>query len=157
MRFHKEIRFPAGHDAVWAMLADPAFRERVAQEAGAGAYDVSVRPQGDGMVATVRSTQSTDGLPSAATKVLGSSYDIEQEETWESPQAGTLRVSIPGKPGRVTGTVSLRGDGAETVQSVDAEVKVSIPLVGGKVEKIIGSALGHVLKVQERVGADWLG
>jgi hypothetical protein len=68
-----------------------------------------------------------------------------------------MRVTIPGKPGRVTGTVRLREDGAETVQTVDAEVKVSIPLVGGKVEKIICSALGHVLTVQQRVGADWLG
>lgn len=156
MRFHKEIRFPAAHDAVWAMLADPAFRERVAQEAGSGRHDVSVRPQGGGLVATVRSTQSTQGLPSAATKLLGSSYQIEQEETWESPRAGTLRVSIPGKPGRVVGTVSLREDGAQTVQTVEAEVTVSIPLVGRKVEKVIGSALGHVLKVQQRVGADWL-
>jgi hypothetical protein len=42
------------------------------------------------------------------------------------------------------------------VQTVDAEIKVGIPLIGGKVEAIIGSALGRVLKIQQRVGGEWL-
>ena len=157
MKFLKEIRFPADRDTVFAMLADPAFREEVAREAGADTWDIDVTEVGDGIRATVDTSQSTQGLPSAAVKILGSSFDIAQEENWSSPTEGTLGVTIPGKPGSVKGTVSLREDGAETVQTVDAEIKVSIPLIGGKVEKIIGSALGSVLKTQQSVGADWLG
>ena len=35
MKFHKEFRFEAPLADVYAMLADPAFREKVAAQAGA--------------------------------------------------------------------------------------------------------------------------
>ncbi|HEY3014257.1 MAG TPA: DUF2505 domain-containing protein [Nocardioides sp.] len=156
LKFTKEIRFPGSAEVVAAMLSDKAFRERVAQEAGAASYSVLVEETADGVRSVIDTSQPTDGLPGVAAKFLGSTFDIHQEEVWSSATSGRLTVSIPGKPGTVNGTVSLTEQGEETVQTVDAVIKVGIPLVGGKVETIIGSALGRVLKVQQRVGAEWL-
>lgn len=155
-KFHKEIRFTGDLAEVFAMLADKAFREKVAESAGAESWTVTVEQRGEGVKAVVDTSQSTAGFPGVAQKVLGSHFDIHQEEDWTSPTDGTMTVTIPGKPGSVRGTVTLHQDGAEVVQTVDADIKVSIPLVGGKVESLIGSAVGSVLKTQQRVGADWL-
>ncbi|MFS3128153.1 DUF2505 domain-containing protein [Nocardioides sp. Bht2] len=155
MKFHKQIRFAAPVDEVYAMLVSPEFRERVAAEAGATSWDVQVTETPDGVRSLVQSTAPTTGLPGFARSVVGSQLSIRQEETYRG-QAGTLNVTLPGKPGSLTGQITLAADGAETVQTVNAEVKVSIPLVGGKIEKLIGQVMGNLLKLQGRVGAAWL-
>ena len=159
MKFHKEIRFEAPLAEVYAMLGDRAFREKVAAEAGAASYDVTVTPNGaDGFASVVETRQSSEDLPGVARKFLGDQYTIRQEETWAEPDEGALDVTIPGTPGMVGGVIALAesADGTATVQTVDADIKVKIPLLGGKVEKLIGQVLGNLLKLQGRVGNDWL-
>ena len=157
MKFHKEIRFEAPVADVYAMLGDRAFREKVAAAAGASSYDVSVSPNGpDGFASVVETRQSSTDLPGVARKFLGDEYTIRQEETWAEPDEGALDVTIPGTPGMIGGVIALAADGTATVQSVDADIKVKIPLIGGKVEKLIGQVLGNLLKLQGRVGNDWL-
>jgi hypothetical protein len=157
LKFHKQIRFAAPVAEVYAMLGDPAFREKVASEAGADSYDVTITPNGpDGFASVVETQQSSAELPGVARKFLGDHYTIRQEETWAEPDEGALDVTIPGTPGMVGGVVALEADGDGTLQTVDADIKVGIPLIGGKVEKLIGQVLGNLLKLQERVGNDWL-
>lgn len=155
MKFRKEIRFDAGVDDVYAMLVSAAFRERVAEEAGATSWDVQVTETPDGVRSLVESTAPTSGLPGFAKSVIGSQMSIRQEEVYRGQQ-GTLTVTLPGKPGSLNGQITLTEDGAATVQTVTAEVKVSIPLVGGRIEKLIGQVMGNLLKLQGRVGAAWL-
>jgi len=157
MRFTKAIEMPGGLDAVRDVLLDRAFREEVAREAGASEVRVDVDRAEDGSAtATIDTAQPTTGMPSLATKFLGGELRIHQEEHWASPTRGTLLVEIPGQPGRVKGSVTLEESGGVTVQTVDAEIKVSIPLLGGKIEKLIGSVLGHVLKIQAAKAGEWL-
>lgn len=54
------------------------------------------------------------------------------------------------------GTLTLSPLAGGTVQTTEAEIKVAIPLLGGKVETLLGRILGHLLKLQGRLGADWL-
>lgn len=157
MRFTKDIRFPATPEETRAMLLDRGFREEVAREAGASSYDVTVDERPDGTTrASVETAQPAGDLPSVARKFIGSELRIVQSETWTSGDRADLDVAIPGAPGSIRGTITLRSAGEETVQTVDAEIKVKVPLVGGQVEKLIGKVLGNVLKLQERVGRDWL-
>ena len=157
MKFHKEIRFDGPVAEVYAMLGDPAFREKVASEAGAESYDVTVTPNGaDGFASVVETQQSSQGLPGVARKFLGDEYTIRQEETWAEPDEGALDVTIPGTSGVIGGVVSLAADGAATVQTIDVDIDVHMPLFGKKVEKLIGQVLGNLLKLQGRVGNDWL-
>lgn len=157
MRFTKDIRFPATPEQTRAMLLDRGFREQVAREAGASSYDVTVDERADGTTrASVETAQPAGDLPSVARKFIGSELRIVQSETWTSADRADLDVAIPGAPGSIRGTIALRPDGEETVQTVDAEIKVKVPLIGGQVEKMIGSVLGSVLKLQQRVGREWL-
>jgi hypothetical protein len=116
MKFDRVHEYPAPADRVLAMLLDEDFRELVcrAQEAQSCSVDVSASQP----PATVRVALelSMDGAPPAARKVTGSTVRTEQEETWDSPASAALRIVIPGKPGRLTGRISLtdNGDGTST-------------------------------------------
>lgn len=58
---------------------------------------------------------------------------------------------------RCSGTFQLQAAGPTSTHRVaDAEIKVSVPLVGGKVEAAIVSGLREHAAVEEEVMADWL-
>jgi hypothetical protein len=156
MKFSHEIRYAAGADDVYAMLAEPAFREQVCEAGGALSQTVQVTPSAGGMTVLVDQTMPNDGIPSFATKFVGDQIKVEQKETWTSPTEAALEVTIPGKPGHMRGTITLVESGSETVETVVGDIKVSIPLVGGKLEGLIGDLLRSALRSEGKVGATWL-
>jgi hypothetical protein len=156
MRFRKEISFDGTTEAVYAMLSDPAFREEVCRAAGATSYDVTVTPTDTGLESVIETSSPVDGLPALVKKLLGSTMTLHQVERWASPDAATMQVSVPGTPGAFTGTIRLQSTDTGATQTVEADIRVGVPIIGAKIEALIGSGLGHVLKVQARVGADWL-
>ena len=79
-----------------------------------------------------------------------------QSETWATKQRGDVHVTIPGKPGEMKGTASLAEDSAGTTETVSLDVKVSIPIVGGKLEGLIADMLSKALRAEHKVGRDWL-
>jgi len=156
VRFTKTITFDAGPDAVFRLLGDRAFREEVCRAAGAASYDVSVRATDTGLESVIETASPVDGMPPIVRKLLGASLRLRQEERWTSPSAGTMRVSIPGTPGSIHGTLTLVATATGAAQTVEADIKVAIPLIGGKIETLVASGLGHVIREQARVAADWL-
>ena len=65
-------------------------------------------------------------------------------------------MSIPGKPGQMTGTVRLVGDADGTTETVAGSVRVNMPLVSGKAESLIAQMLGKALRAEHTVGREWL-
>ena len=152
-----ELRYDgATPEQVHAMLADPEFREEVCAYQGYPEREVSIEPKGDGMTVVVDQHRPADEVPSFAQKFVGDQINILQEEDWSDPTHADLTVTIPGKPGHMSGTIVLKGDDAGTTETVNVEVKVKIPLVGGKIESFIADLLLHALKAENKVGRDWL-
>ena len=56
----------------------------------------------------------------------------------------------------MTGATSLTQSGDDVVQRIDLAVKVSIPLVGGKVEDLIAGFVGKAFDAENKVGVKWL-
>lgn len=146
----------AGIDQVYAMLADPEFRRRVCDLQGVLRSTVEIVPDGAGMKVRIDQVQAAAGVPSVAKKFVGEQVNIVQEENWASPRQATLTVTIPGKPGEVNGTISLREVDGGVTETVRAEVKVALPLVGAKIEKLIAGLLVKALRAEGRVGRDYL-
>ncbi|HEU4812565.1 MAG TPA: DUF2505 domain-containing protein [Nocardioides sp.] len=157
-RLTHELTYDAPADAVAAMLADPAFREEVCDVQGVLRRTVTV--DGDAasgaMDVTVDQVQAADGIPSFAKKFVGDEINIVQQETWTSPTQGDITVTIPGKPGEMSGTVRLTESGGTTTETVALDIRVGIPLVGGKIEGLISDLLLKALKAENRVGRDYL-
>ena len=143
-------------DDVYAMLADSAYRKAVADYQGIIDFSCQITPSGNGMEVRLEQAHGIDRIPSFAQKLVGNEIRFVQEESWSSPSGADIRVTIPGKPGDITGTTSLTQSGADVVQLLDLTVKVNIPLVGGKVEALIADFVGKAFDAENKVGVKWL-
>ncbi|HEX3297110.1 MAG TPA: DUF2505 domain-containing protein [Nocardioides sp.] len=143
-------------DDVYAMFADPAYRKAVSDYQRVIDFACRITPSGGGMHVRLEVAHGTDRIPSFAQRLVGHEIRFVQEETWASPSGADIRVTIPGKPGDMTGSTSLTASGDEVVQQIDLAVKVSIPLVGGKVEDLIAGFVLKAFDAENKVGVKWL-
>ena len=156
MKFTHDMTYDASPDQVRAMLEDPGFREQVCKAMKSVRHDVSIDTDGDRMTVKVDQTQPAKGIPSFAKRFVGDQIQIVQHESWSGPTAAGLELEIPGKPGHMKGSIALTGDGSSTTETVAGEIKVSIPMVGGKLESLIGDLLRSALRTEEKVGRKYL-
>jgi hypothetical protein len=151
-KLSKKLTYDASADAVAAMLDDPAFREAVLERQRVKRGSVAI----DGDVARIEQVRSADDIPSFAKKFVGDEIVIVQTETWTSAHGADVELAIPGKPGEAVGTLALVESGDTTTETVELDVSVKIPLVGGKIEAMIADMIGHALDVEHQVGVEWL-
>lgn len=151
-----ELTYDAPVADVAAMLADPAFREQVCDAQRVVRRTVTVTETGAGREIVIEQAQPASSVPSFAKKLVGEEITIVQRETWTSDTAATTELTIPGKPGQATGSITLRSESDRTVETVRMEIGVKIPLVGGKIEDLIHDLLQKALRVENRVGQAYL-
>jgi hypothetical protein len=156
MKFHHELRYDAGPEEVFAMLGEPHFRERVCDAMRAIRFDVTIESQSEGMSVQVDQAWPAHGFPSFAKKFVGDEIRIVQKESWADSGGADLEVVIPGKPGHLKGEITLAADGDGTVETVSGEIRVHIPVVGGKIESLVGNLLGDAMDTEQKVGQTWL-
>lgn len=156
MRFHHEVSYDASQDDVFDMLADPAFREKVSAALDVVSAEVSIDRKGDGFVLTNDQVQRTDGVPSFAKKIAGETTRAIQIEQWPDRNGGTLRLDAPGKPTSIQGTIALVAEGDTTTEVVELDIRVKVPLVGGKLEKLLEEEIRRGMETEHEVGVAWL-
>lgn len=157
----KKVRYELRYDGasaaqVYAMLSDPDFRDAVCEFQRYPRRAVTITPKDAGMHVHVDQHRPAHEVPSFARKLVGDEINIVQTETWSSPTRAALHVTIPGKPGDMLGTVTLTEVDGGVTEVVEVDVKASIPLIGGKIEGLIGDMLGKALRAENKVGRDWL-
>lgn len=156
-RVSHTLTYPATTvDDVFAMLGDPAYRKAVGDYQKVTDFACSIAPSGSGMSVRLEQAHATDRIPSFAQRLVGSEIRFVQEESWSSPSGADIHVTIPGKPGDISGSTSLTQSGDDVVQRIDLGVKASIPLVGGKIEDLIAGFLGKAFDAENKVGVKWL-
>jgi Protein of unknown function (DUF2505) len=156
MRFVHEMTYDATPEAVAEMLADPAFREEVCRHQQVLEFDVTVERVEGRLTVIVDQVQQARAIPPFAQPFIGDRIEIRQQETWHSPTEGTLEATVPGKPAGFNGTITLRDDGDRTVETFTGEIKVPVPLIGSRIEELIGNVIRLALDAEYAVGARWL-
>lgn len=151
-RVVKELTYDASLEEVAAMLTDRTFRELVLERMRVVRGSVTV----EGGVVTIEQVQSSSGLPSFATRLVGDEIRIVQVESWRTTERADVDIAIPGKPGEMAGTATLVESGGRTTERVDLEVTVRVPLVGGKIEGLVADMLGKALDTEHHTGVEWL-
>jgi hypothetical protein len=154
---HHELRYDqATVEQVRGMLADPAFREDVCASQHYDRYSVDIDRSGDLMTVNIDQVRPTAGVPSFAKKFVGSEVHVVQHEEWTSVGEAALEITIPGKPGDMRGSIRLAGAGGGVTETVHVDIRVSLPLVGGRIEGLIADLLTQALEAENRVGREWL-
>ena len=155
-RFSHDLTYDAPMAAVDAMLMDPEFRERACEAQGAVRTTVSVTEADAGVTVVIDQVQLAEGIPGFARKFVGDEINLVQTEVWFDAENARVEVVIPGKPGEMSGTISLSESAGVTTERVEMVIKVNIPLVGGKIENLIADLLRKALESENAVGRAYL-
>lgn len=138
MELRSARSFDADIDIVFSLLTD---REYLLAKFVALGHEhgevLECAPAGDGFRIRTRRVVEIP-LPAVARKVLKPRNTIEQVDEWgpasASGRRGTWSTSTKGAPLELSGEVRLSGNaGGGCTYEVSGELKVKVPLVGGKI------------------------
>lgn len=158
MRFRIEQRLVARVERVESILADPAWYEAVTASEAVWAPELLDVEEGEGETVGLRVRYRFRGrLNAAASRVVDPARLSWVEVSTLDRVSHTIDLRI--EPDsyadklRFTGSVVLQPEGESTERVLDGEVKVKVPLVGGRVEGAVISGLREHAAVEERVFA----
>jgi hypothetical protein len=155
VKFRHENHYDASVEDVVALQTDQAYRSSLRSRTRSAGHEVTVTEEGGSTVVLVEQRLRTEGIPSFAQKLVGDTIHLKQREEWTGNRA-TFELTIPGKPGHLRGTVTVEPDGEGAVERLDGEAKASIPLVGGKIEKLLVDLETASLDRSQARAAAWL-
>lgn len=102
----------------------------------------------DGGVVLEVSRKLPDGVPGFLQKFLPADGRAHQTDSWgplvAGAHSGTWKADLPGAPTRIGGTMRLEPTSTGTRYTIEGEVTVKIPLVGGKAESFIGGLISKL-------------
>jgi hypothetical protein len=79
-------------------------------------------------------------VPDFAKKFLGETNTVTQSDTWDlEKKTGRLEAEIKGVPVKVSADMRLADEGSGSANTLRWNLSCGIPLVGGKLEQIVGS------------------
>lgn len=103
----------------------------------------------------------SNSLPGLITQLHRGDLRIRRAESWGPISDGTATASLTGAilsaPASLTGTATLSPVGASGSRvDFQVSVHVRIPLIGGKLERLLGDYLAAVVEAEQRFTASWL-
>ena len=155
MRLNHVLAYDAPPIEVLAMLTDPLFWDKVGDATGALSSTATIGTEGETTRVVIDQEQEVVGVPSFAKKFVGDSTRAITTQVWRGTEA-SFEVETPGKPTSISGTATVAENGAGSTLTYDLEVKASVPLVGGKLEKLVVDLTTEGFDKEQAVGAAWL-
>ena len=132
-------------------------------DSGADDYSLdSMTVDGDGIDIVTTQRLRADRLPGVVTQFHRGDLSLVREETWSPIRDGqataTIKLTIIDAPATLSGTAVLAPakSGGGSRLEFKATVQVNVPLVGGKIENLIGSQLIELLIAEQRFTTVWI-
>jgi uncharacterized protein YndB with AHSA1/START domain len=88
--------------------------------------------------------------------VTGTTTTVHQSEDWRDGEVADFTTDTPGKPVGITGIRRLVADGDGTRDTFEGEAKAKVPLIGGKIERLIAERLKQGWDIEHGIGVPWL-
>lgn len=153
MKQRIEQRYPASSDVVIRMMTDKSFYTRRLELGGHKIYEiVSHKIEGDAFSITFRRKLPV-AAPGPVKKFVSAENTIVHEDAWNrATKQGTIAVRIEGMPIEISARTSLRDEGGACVLTYDFEIRSSVPLVGGMIEKTVAAENDKAIPEQTRLG-----
>jgi hypothetical protein len=158
-RIEHRASFSTEGRSVYAVLVDPTFlTDRLNTIGGSQAALLDHQATAGEVTFRLRQGLAAELLPSTVRTFLKGDLVVTREETWRSEDVtGTVRATIPGVPGEISGAMRLVDLGADESELVtSAQIRVGIPLVGGKLESLIAEQVRKLLANESEFTAKWL-
>lgn len=160
-RFSHSARIGAPLEPIHASYADEAFwidRLRAVGSPKDTLDDFEV--SGDAIDVTITQVIPDSDIPDMARKVLPGELSLVRHASYsgivDDRITGTSRADAVGGLGVITGGGETVLSGDESVESLSGEVKVSVPLLGGKLEKLVVDHLIQLFEAEHEHLGRWL-
>jgi hypothetical protein len=151
MRVTHEVRYDAPVAEVKAMLTDPAFREQATLTMGASAVSVSV----DEGAVRIDMASHPHHIPAFVRPIVGNKVHARHAEDWTGDEAD-FSITTGRVPAGLHGRRVLVADGDGCLDTFDGEAHARVPLVGGRIERLIVDRLKEGWDIEHEVGVTWL-
>ncbi|MGE0783507.1 DUF2505 domain-containing protein [Mycolicibacterium sp.] len=144
----------------WAFSEEDYWLARMAHFGGFGKLDsLSVAEDGTVTVVVLHDLQP-DGLPKTFAKFFPRNWQVVQDETWRPADGGVVQgevaIATRGAPGSGRGIALLAPAANGSELRCNATVEFKVPLVGGKIEGMIGRLMVPQFAVIQRFTAKWI-
>jgi Protein of unknown function (DUF2505) len=155
MRLRHELAYDAPPADVLAMMSDPLFWDRVGEANQPISWTATIGTDSGTTRVLIDEEQAVVGVPSFAKKFVGDSTRVVITQVWRGHEA-SYEIDTPGKPTHVSGTATVSEHGTGAVLVYDLDVKANVPLIGGKLEKLVADLTKEGFDKEQSVGAAWL-
>jgi Protein of unknown function (DUF2505) len=159
-RFEHRATFSSAPATVYATLVDRAFlEERLRSMGGKGAAVVEHSGSGDEVSFRLRQGLDAERLPGAVRAILKGDLVVERAERWTldgGTHVATGSATISGVPGEIKSRNRVQPADGGSALVITAEVKVNIPLIGGKLEGVIADQVAKLLAAESEFAGKWL-
>lgn len=158
-KFSNTLVYDADLDAMWQMMTGQDWWTAKYQALGADNIVYNTFDVTDTSFTIVSERDVPADLPSFAKKIIGDTNHVTQTEKWtRNPDTATATIEILIKniPGGTTGTMKITPSGSGTTWRSDFDIKVGIPMVGGKLEGIIKDETASNFEQEKTFNDQWL-
>lgn len=139
MTIEYEIEHPA--EQVYALLTDKDFLAERIEAVGEDPPSIKISKKGKKVTIDLQRAARRD-LPKVAARVIGSVQRFSMRESWEPDGdgwRGSYLIEFNGVPGHVAADFDLYATDEGCVYSITHKPKVSLPVIGKTLEKILAS------------------
>ncbi len=154
-RFAHATESDASVAEVYAVLTSEVWSAQLAEHLNDDAQTVSRVEAPDGGVTLVMSRRLPSGIPPVLQKFLPADPRVVVTDVWSGPRGGAHDCSwtaeITGAPARIRGTQRISPTAGGNLHEIGGEVKVSVPLIGGKAEAFIAEQVLGLVVAEVRV------
>lgn len=154
-----EMHYDCTVEDAYQMMTDPDYVTERATKTGGSDVRVAVDTAGGTTTINLDRHLPAD-VPSYAKSFVGETLEVHEEQIWtdngDGSHSGTMTIEFVGAPAGAKGTLELKPDGDGSVCLINAEIKSSVPLVGGKIEGVVAEQMARAIRKEEQVGHDWL-
>jgi len=161
MKISATIDYAATPQEVFAMLSDEEFQNSKCLATGARRHSVSISARDDHTLIVSSRDMPSDDFPAFVKSMVGETLSVTETQDWgpagaDGVRHGKLTVDIAGAPIALAGTLSLTLSGQGSLETIDADLKASIPILGNKIEQAAAPAIKSAIRVESETGQAWL-
>ena len=144
MKFSEHIEYQQNSAELLGIFTNPEFFQ--AKYAACGGRDINVletsHNNGQFRIKVSRKVPAEVPIPSFARSLVPQDITLIQTDSWDLERGiGSLEIEFVGIPVKVGCELVLKDIGGQAIEDLHFDVRVNLPLIGGKLEKLLAEDL----------------
>lgn len=161
-KFTTEFTFNTDPQTAFELISDADYQKEKNEQTGGTDVSATSTELDNGGVQVVVERSLPAQVPSFAKKFVGETIQTVQTDTWDAADAagnrkGRTEIEFKSSPMAVTGEYTISGDASGSKMTMNFEAKAKVPLVGGKLEKVVAEETQRSVEAEQKIINERLG